>query len=98
MSNFIEFSTIPRTQQGKGLRSPISKSQEIFHAIIDDRSQQCVVYHPATMAFFESSRAAAEAVHAWEHARVEGVALLPEQEGLAQRTLQALKGIVSRKS
>jgi uncharacterized protein len=98
MSNTYEVAVVPRTERTGILRSPVSTLPETFHAIVDDRRQQYIVYHPATMTFFESSRVAAEAVRAWEHARIQGWALPVEQEKLAQRTLQALENIVIRKS
>ncbi len=97
MSVPIAASTITRTRRVGGY-SPISRLPETFHAILDDRYQQAVIYHPATMAFYEVSRPVAEAVQAWEHTRAGHNMLSPEQQALAERALHTLRGLVARKT
>jgi uncharacterized protein len=87
MSTPIAASTITRRSVGY---QPLSRLPETFHAILDERYQQALIYHPATMTFYEVAWPVAEAVRAWELAGRQLGPLATEERALAERALRVL--------
>ncbi|HLZ24840.1 MAG TPA: radical SAM protein [Ktedonobacterales bacterium] len=97
MSNVIQVSAVRRVTSEGATYQPLSAQAETFHVMRSSKYGEAVVYHPATMTFYEVSDAAAAAVQSWEQARLTRSTLDPAADALAQRVLAVLNAMVTRK-